>query len=355
MSKSTDQHSGLVSIARLPRRMPASWEPPAPAWAASFPMQSTPVVMAYFGTQLGSPDPGSIVEQRIYEFFDCADAPQNVESAKFTDRSGCRNFISAAYWTNPASYERWTANSRFDAWWNEPARQSGRQGHYREILTVPTDRFETIFSNDCVVGVAKTGGPVVGPIREHNYWGSMRDRLQVSASDELASTYGDRLPRLGSSATVGRRLRVAVPENLAIIRSGQDWTDCAGAELATYNDSVAPALLGGMTFLRDHPDETGCCDLRFAQQTTRNGSAVNKTFGLGYFLSLQHLEKWAATHPTHLTIFSRFGKMVREYGVDLKLKLWHEVSILPAADQIFEYINCHAETGLLPYFPSQEF
>src|ERR1700736_5582955 len=115
MSKSTDQHSGLVSIARLPRRMPANWEPPAPAWAASFPTQSTPVVMAYFGTQLGSLDPKSLNEQPIYEFFDCADAPQNVESAKFTDRSGCRNFISAAYWIDPASYERWKANSGFDA------------------------------------------------------------------------------------------------------------------------------------------------------------------------------------------------------------------------------------------------
>jgi aldoxime dehydratase len=100
-----------------------------------------------------------------------------------------------------------------------------------------------------------------------------------------------------------------------------------------------------VNFLRDHPDESGCCDLRFAHQVGGDGSLLKKTFGLGYFLSLEHLEKWAATHPTHLTIFSRFGKMVREYGADLKLKLWHEVSVLPPTGQIFEYLNCHSETG----------
>jgi aldoxime dehydratase len=117
---------------------------------------------------------------------------------------------------------------------------------------------------------------------------------------------------------------------------------------------VRPALLEGMNFLRDHPDETGCCDLRFAEETDGNGVPLQKTFGLGYFLTLGHLEKWASTHPTHLTIFSRFVIMVRQHRADLKLKLWHEVSVLPAAGQVFEYINCHPGTGLLPYFPYQE-
>ena len=354
MSKGSDDHRGIVSVARSPRRMPPNWQPPAPAWANSFAQQSTPVVMAYFGTQLGSRDDERLGD-RTCEFFDGADAPINLERSKFVDRAGCRTLISAAYWTNPASYERWKANSGFDAWWNDPARLSDGPGHFREILTVPPNRFETIFSSDTLVGVAKTGAPVIGPIREHNYWGSMRDRIQVSADDDLLSVHGDRLPKLGTKDTLSHRLRVMVPENLAVIRSGQDWTDCAGAELATYDDSVRPALLEGMNFLRDHADETGCCDLRFAQEINRDGSPTKKTFGLGYFLTLGHLEKWAATHPTHLAIFSRFVTMVREHGEDLRLKLWHEVSVLPAAGQLFEYINCHPGTGLLPYFPSKEY
>jgi len=353
MSEKPNEPRALVSVSPSPRHMPPDWKPPAPAWSASFSHQTTPVVMAYFGTQLEShadeqPVPG------MHEFFDTTDAPDNVETARFVDRAGCSNLISAAYWTNPASYEKWNIDSGFNAWWNDPARADDRQGHFREILTVPPDRFETIFSHGIVVGLAKTGGPVVGPIREHNYWGSMRDRIQASAADNLVSEHGERLPRLGSTATERRRLRVKVPENLAVIRSGQDWTACTGAELAAYDDSVRPALLEGMHFLRDHPDETGCCDLRFAEETDRHGAPLKKTFGLGYFLTLAHLEKWAATHPTHLAIFSKFLNMAREYGADLKLKLWHEVSVLTAAGQIFEYINCHPGTGLLPYFPTEE-
>ena len=353
MSKEPTEQRGLVSLTPAPRNMPPDWKPPAPAWAASFAQQTTPVVMAYFGTQLESGD-SEPRANRVDGFFNCADAPDNVEGACFFDRAGRRNLITSAYWIDPGRYERWKDKSGFEAWWNDPARLRDRQGHFREILTVPTDRFETLFSHNSVVGVAKAGGPVVGPIREHNYWGAMRDRIQVSADDALLSPHGERLPRLGSTATIGRRLRVKVPENLAIIRSGQDWTDCGGEELAQYNESVRPALVAGMNFLRDHADETGCCDLRFAEETSRDGSPMKKTFGLGYFLTLGHLEKWASTHPTHLAIFSKFLTMARVHGTNLKLKLWHEVSVLPAANQIFEYVNCHPETGLLPYFPSEE-
>jgi len=352
-AKKLNEPDALISLSPSPRNMPLDWSPPAPAWAVSFAEQATPVVMAYFGTQLESRDQKRLTPP-MNEFFDCADPPENFENARFVDRTGCSNLITAAYWTDPASYGRWQERSGFDAWWRDPARLRDEQGHFCEILSVPPNRFETIFSHGIVVGVAKTGGPVVGPIREHNYWGSMRDRIHVSSTDPLGSNYGERLPRLGSTVTVGRRLRAKVPENLAIIRSGQDWTNCTGAELREYNDSGRPALLEGMNFLRDHPDETGCCDLRFAEETDGNGVPLQKTFGLGYFLTLGHLEKWASTHPTHLTIFSRFVIMVRQHRADLKLKLWHEVSVLPAAGQVFEYINCHPGTGLLPYFPYQE-
>jgi aldoxime dehydratase len=354
MSNDEDQTRELYALTPSPRHMPPDWKPPAPAWSASFARQATPVVMAYFGTQLEA-NSHERFDALMQEFFAFANAPDNIESAAFDDRAGRHNLISSAYWTDPAIYEQWKAASGFEAWWNDPARLGDRRGRYREVLTVPPSRFETIFGYNCQVGVANTGGcPVVGPIREHNYWGSMRDRIQVSADDDLLSAHGEHLPRLGSAATVGRRLRVRVPENLAVIRSGQDWSDCIDTELAQYDDSVRPALIEGMTFLRDHPGETGCCDLRFAVETDLAGAPQNKTFGLGFFLTLGHLEKWASTHPTHLAIFAKFLTMVREHGSNLKLKLWHEVSVLPAADQVFEYINCHPDTGLLPYFPSEE-
>jgi aldoxime dehydratase len=334
--------------------MPPDWKPPTPAWSASFAQQTTPVVMAYFGTQV-KPSDSQRIDAMFEKFLDGLDAPANAESATYVDRAGFRTQLLSAYWADPARYESWQKGSGFEAWWDDPARLHGRHGYFREILRVSPDRFETIFSYNCLVGVANTGGcPVVGPIREHNYWGSMRDRILASADNELRSEFGKQLPRFGTPSSLNRRLRVTVPENLAVIRSGQDWTNCAGAELAQFTESVQPALLEGMDFLRDHADETGCCDLRFAEETDRNGLTLRKTFGLGYFLTLGHLEKWASTHPTHLAIFAKFLTMVREHGKELKLKLWHEVSVLPSPGQVFEYINCHAETGLLPYFPSTE-
>jgi hypothetical protein len=332
--------------------MPPDWKPPAQAWSASFTQQATPVVMAYFGIQT-NPAIGPQNDIQIRQFFTGTDAPANDEAATYVDRAGFRTVVLSAYWTDPARYESWQESSGFAAWWRDPARLDGRRGYFREILTVTPNRFETIFTRNCLVGAANTGGcPVVGPIREHNYWGSMRDRIMVSADNELRSVYGDRLPRLGASSTLNRRLQVGCPENLAVIRSGQDWTKCEGSELAQFSESVQPALLEGMNFLRDHPDETGCCDLRFAQETDGNGLRLKKTFGLGYFLTLGHLEKWASTHPTYLAIFARFLTMAREHGANLKLKLWHEVSVLPSTDQVFEYVNCHPNTGLLPYFPT---
>jgi aldoxime dehydratase len=253
---------------------------------------------------------------------------------------------------DPARYEEWNVDSGFEAWWNDPARTRGGEGHFRESLTVPKERFETIFARDYLVGAAKLGDGVLGPLREHGYWGSMCDRFEV-AHDDLLSPYSARLPRNASPSSAAYR-RVRAPENLTVIRSGQDWTGCVGDEFAFYDESVHPLLRDAMHFLRDHPAETGCCEMRFAQQFTAEGAMLKKTFGLGHFLSLGHLEQGAASDERHLTIFSRFGRMAREFRFGLRLKLWHEVSVLPASGQIFEYINCQGKTGLLPFFPSQE-
>src|ERR1700683_4286928 len=101
MSKQAGPLHELVALSPSPRFMPPDWKPPAPAWSASFTQQTTPVVMAYFGTQFGASDR----EQHpslMQEFLLSADAPDNIESASFIDRSAQRNLISSAYWTDPA-------------------------------------------------------------------------------------------------------------------------------------------------------------------------------------------------------------------------------------------------------------
>jgi hypothetical protein len=306
--------------------------------------------MAYFGSQLANGgDDGHFA--RMNGFFADGAGPDNVERSVFIDRAGVRNLVSTAYWTSPARYRHWRSASGYEAWWRDPERAAGPHGCFEEVLSVPTGRFETLFSTENLVGVARTGQTLRGPIREHNYWGAMRDRIPAAAASVLASPHGEALPRLGRSESRGLRLSVAAPENLAVIRSGQDWTLCRGAELATYQESVRPVLAKGMDFLRDRPDETGCCDMRLADEVSANGAALTKSFGLGYFLSLGHLERWAECHPTHLAIFHRFLAMARKHEA-LELRLWHEVSVLPGAGQVFDYVNCHPQTGLIPYFPA---
>jgi aldoxime dehydratase len=332
--------------------MPPDWTPPVPAWAADFSASSEPVVMAYFGTQIRS---GKCAHYEIIGgFLAASGAPATFEHAKYRDREGCETIISIAYWKGRNQFEAWRASSGFDDWWNDPARLQEPNGFFHEVLMLPADHFETLFSTQSPVGVGNIATEVIGPIRKHNYWGSMRDRIAKSETDDLVSQYDTVLPRLGRKDTIGRRLRVSAPANLAIIRSGQDWTDCDNAELATYDESIRPVLAKAMGFLLDHPDETGCCTLRFAQETDAQGTGLKRTFGLGYFLTLAHLEDWASSHPTHLEIFKRFIAMLQQKKFEVKLKLWHEVSVLPSNDQLFEYINCSPGTGLLPYFPSSE-
>ncbi len=104
-----------------------------------------------------------------------------------------------------------------------------------------------------------------------------------------------------------------------------------------------------MDYLRDHPRETGCFSCRFMHELEPDGSSSQRTFALAHFVSLGHLERWAASHPTHLAIFNEFLAMATELGPAMRLRLWHEVYVLPRGAGRFEYANCHPGTGLLPF------
>jgi len=187
---------------------------------------------------------------------------------------------------------------------------------------------------------------MIGPVAEHGYWGGARDRIPVSADDELSAAA--RLARTPCES-FGRRLHIAPHANLCIIRSGQDLSDCTGRELQDYQRRVYPALLQGMEYLRDHPAETGCYSCRFMAELDA-AKPTSRTFGLATFVSLGHLERWAAEHPSHLAIFQSFLELAQELGAAMRLRLWHEVYVLRGGgDDWFEYVNCHPDTGLLPF------
>jgi aldoxime dehydratase len=327
---------------RCPLRLPEAWQPPVPAWCSE--LSAVPeAVVSYLGVQSRAtkpPDEVRALRARVEP------SAARVEQAWFADPEGYRNDVLVAYWRDPHAYETWT-NGAFSIFWSARERLTGDVGFWRETFRAPADHRETLFSgDDRPAGLAALGARFVGPVAEHGYWGGARDRIPCSGRSELSAD-ARLAPRRGD--TLGRRVVIEPPEHLCVIRSAQDSTDCSGREAELFDSSVFPVLVDGMRYLSEHPAETGCYSCRFMQESSPGAPARPRTFAVGQFVSLEHLERWAASHPTHLRIFDRFLTMATELGPAIRLRLWHEVFVLPRAAGRFEYVNCHPGTGLLPF------
>jgi aldoxime dehydratase len=332
---------------RCPRtrasRMPAGYEPPYPAWMARFDEAAAPLVMAYFGVQHPASLPSDALSP-IKAMLTAHPAPPHWIEAQCRDRADYDTRIIIAYWQDSNSFNAWRLASGFDAWWSDPARESGPLGRFMEVVAPPMDRLEVAYSPpDLPQGAGNLQRRVSAcPVAEHAYWGSARDRIPASQTDALDNESGTlELTRSGA------RVRVTPGQNVCMIRSGQDWSDTRGEERATYLGRVRPKLVDGMTYLRDEGVPIGCYSCRFMQVLDDAGAATEKTFGQAYFSSLGALENWAEHHPTHLAIFGTFMHEMAPLGDAMQLRLWHEVMVLPAEAQSFEYVNCHDRTGLM--------
>lgn len=333
----------------------ADWQPPYPANSSRFDADVTTAVMAYFGVQAADATDIAAPLGQLRALLGVEGGPDHVDRARFVDAARHHNEVLVAYWLDPAGFAAWRAASGFDAWWRDPARAQGAAGLWLERLQVPIERLETIspISRKYQYGIARAATNHGEPVQAHGYFGSMRDRIPASATDDFAPAADAALADRPLPDSRGRRLVVQAPANLALIRSGQDWTGCRDAERAMYVDTIHPLLETGMAYLRDNPVESGCASCRFMTEVTPDGDSRTATFGLAYFQSLGHLEAWSSRHPTHLAIFRAFHGLMRLTNATNKLKLWHEVSVLGGAADRFEYVNCHPRTGLLPWFPSR--
>jgi hypothetical protein len=271
------------------------------------------------------------------------------EIASYVDPASYRNEAAFAYWPSKSSYESWVEQSDFGDFW-EALKPGGEVGWFLEVFSPSIDRFETVFSNDSIPeGAAHMRESVSGPMREHVYWGSMRDRLAVSQTDALEGEHLRTRERGKSTDTKSRRIRVAGRKNLCVIRSGQDWSGTNPRERKLYLETMHTVLVKGMQFLTDEGSEVGCLSNRFMDvidhaDPTRS---TDKTFGLGYFDNIASLEGWSKQHKTHLDIFGRFLQYAAELQNNVTLRLFHEVVVLRPEQQFFEYVGCHPGTGLL--------
>jgi hypothetical protein len=285
----------------------------------------------------------SFMSQRVGEV-----TPQHWDLAAVVDKEGYRNIAAIAYWKSVSEHNTWIDKSGFGDFWKD-LQPAGGIGWFMEVFSPSMDRLETVFSdNNVPEGIAHMRESVSGPLQEHVYWGSMRDRLPASQTDALD---GDQMSLSEEDKVLdaeSKRIRVAGRNNLAMIRSGQDWSNTNSHERELYLKTMHPVLIKGMEFLTHEGSAFGCFSNRFMEVVNIDGSEpTDKTFGLGYFDDMASLEGWSKQHKTHLDIFGRFIQYAAELQNNVQLKLFHEVMVLQPEQQFFEYVGCHPDTGML--------
>jgi aldoxime dehydratase len=322
------------------RRVPDDYAPPYPSFVARYKPKVARVVMAYFGLQYqgeGSPAAASALGDIAARFAD-GQGPAHWDRAQYLDQAGYSNVVSVAYWDDVGKFDAWF-DAAHEAWTGGRADGNGR---YIEVLRPAVARYETLFSSpDRAEGVAIIAEGLSGEVQEHAYWGGMRDRIPLSQTDEMAPGGKPALKRDGS------RLRIVPHDNLCLIRSGQDWSDTDAAERRLYLEEVEPVLREGMDFLRDDGLGIGCYANRYMRVLGADGNPTEKSYGQSWWHSLAALERWAESHPTHVRIFGAAMKYLSTLGPAAKLRLYHEVTVAAAAEQFFEYRDCHPRTGML--------
>lgn len=341
-------------------RMPTKdYQPAFPAMCARFSEQTKDLVMAIVGVQYHSDGEAHGPRKGLSKILSFVTSgrngeesslPRHYDIASVTDEMGAYNECMIAYWDEKSVFEEWKVQSGFNTWWEDLDAKSEKCGWFQEVFLPSVDRYETIYSNQ-LEGKDLEGGGVmgVGPsglIREHVYWGSMRDRLPISQTDDLE---GIDLETPAPIDTKNQRIRVPGKPNLAVIRSGQDWSQTSPEEHKLYVETMHPVLVEGMNFLRDEGKSIGCysCRLMDVLDGKSHQTGNEMTFGLAYWDELKSLEDWSKDHQTHLNIFGGFLKYVKRLDFDITLHLYHEVMALTPEQQFFEYVACHGRTGML--------
>jgi aldoxime dehydratase len=333
----------------IPARRPEGHVPAAPRFSLRWRHPVPVLVSDYFGLQ-GAP-PGSARARefvdRMRRWFGEPNGPPAHEVMVCTDEARRPATVVVAYWTSLSEHAAWSAGSSWRAWWDDPARLTEDVGYWRERLVCPYDRHETIYSDpEYRVGLGRTPNAELAPITTNGYFGAARDRIPLSAIDELDAPTAPSPPRPGPSGA-GRRVSVVVPHNLTVLRSGQFWHDSEPEQAEDYEQNLRAKLDRGMDHLEGNA-HSGCRYLRRMTNLSDDAEPRRETSVYAVFSSLAELESWSASHETHLEIYRHAIAMKRRYGPRRDVVTWHELFVLPGGT-LFEYLTCADGTGLLPH------
>lgn len=325
-------------------RRPKGHKPPIARYSAVLP-QTGKVTVLFLGVQAKTPD--FLRDAALHELPPPGDAaPVYVDHARFTDPQGYVNHIAALYWFDDGDYDLWRDAPALKQWLDR-LRVNPSLGVWWEPVAVNAARMETITFKEFRRGFS--GCPVSGleTTECSGYWGAARDRIPSAAYDLFEPSVSASMPAPVPSQPEYRK--VQPPVNMAVIRSGVSWEKCEGEQLQDYQERIKPKLDAGMSYLREHPQETGCYSLRQVENIDDRGAKLAEGYSLGAFVSMGHLESWAKDHPSHLAIYTRAMAARRKYQDRLQLRTYNEIFIIDERNPPFEYFNCHPHTGLLPY------
>ena len=216
--------------------MPPGFVPPHPAWQATWNDTGDPLVAGYFGVQADLP---GLLDRWARPALLENDAPLAVEQGVFQDRRGVLNHLYIGYWRN-SSYRDWWNGDGHRNWWEDRRRLDEGVGYWREIITMPFNRFETLHSTEIPHGISVSAEGMEGPIEEHAYAGAMRDRIPLSATETLRNPKGLDTPLGVRPRCDGRRILVTPPRDMCVIRSGQNRSLCDDRE---RTHSASPAWI----------------------------------------------------------------------------------------------------------------
>jgi len=335
----------------IPARKPDGHQPAAPRHALRWKKPVAAIISDYFAIQ-GRDLDWTTQEQffhRARESFAGPDGPEAFEIMRTLDEHDYLNAVIVGYWTDPVIHARFSLSAPLVSWLADDDRLNGPVGAWRETVSVPYDRHETIYSENWYrIGIGRTAESQIDPITTNGFFGAARDRIPLSAIDPLDSPYPAVAPRARNVPGKGQRLFVHAPVNMVTLRSGQYWAHAETEQLDDYVENMRPRLMTGMNYLLDNKEETGTLALRVLTNLDDDGTERRETSVVAHFLSLSHLEKWAASHKTHLDIYRHAIAMNRKFKEERQFVSWHELFVSQTAT--FQYANCHPDTGLLPYF-----
>lgn len=346
-----------------PLRKPKNHRLPIPRWHLALATTVTHVFTTYIGVQSRSYDEATTqtrtqFSSAIKNWLMSDSGPAASES--FTMIGGAEgpdSSVWVCYWLDRAKYHQSFEDfplAKLFSGLGETGRSS--IGVWRESFTTAIPRLETNYSGlDYLPGLARLPG---AGTTEHNlsaYWGAARDRIPDSAHDLFPkSAYAK--PIAGVPKGLGQHLVGTNPHNLAHIRSGQFWENSGQQEADAYEEKLEPTLHKGLQYLWENPKETEAMSVRYLRNEpedadSSNGRPRKESCGAAFFRSLDKLEEWAKTHPSHLAIYRGALSHYKEFGDHRRLRTWHEVSILEEGNAVFEYINCTPETGVIRSLP----